>query len=108
MTIWAIALILSTSIAAVGCAVVAVVWLKKFRDTLAVALGETAGQQVRTAQRLSESLAQLQRQQTAYDKRIQSLTEANLILQRELNHLADKVETNEQRQITTSVSRVLH
>lgn len=108
MTIWAIAFIASTAVAAAGFVVVAVLWLKKLRETLAVALGETAGQQIRTAQRLSESLAQLQRQQSAYEQRIQTLAEANLHLTHELRSLADKIETNEQRHVSTATPRVLH
>ncbi|MDD3181833.1 MAG: hypothetical protein PHD48_03395 [Alphaproteobacteria bacterium] len=108
MTMWAIAFIVSTVVAAAGFVVVAIVWLKKLRDTLAVALGETAGQQIRTAQRLSESLAQLQRQQTLYDQRMQSITEANLYLQTQLQNLANKVETNDQRREVPLSSRVIH
>ena len=108
MTDWAIAFIASTTLGAAGFVVIAVLWLKKLRETLAVALGETANQQIRTAQRLSESLAQLQRQQTLYEQRIHSLTDANNQLQRELHYLANKVETSEREQPAPHPQRVLH
>lgn len=108
MTIWAIAFIASTALAAIGFVVVAVLWLKKLRETLALALGETAGQQIRTAQRLSESLAHIQRQQSLYEQRIQSLTDAHMQLQREIGYLADKVESNELKHSPITQQRVLH
>ena len=108
MTLWAISFIISTGLAAAGFVLVAVLWLKKLRVTLAGALGETAGQQIRTAQRLSEALAQLQRQQTLNNQNIQSLTEANQRLQKELSYLADKVETGDQNRTPPPASRVLH
>jgi cell shape-determining protein MreC len=108
MTIWAIAFIISTALAATGFVVVAILWLRKLRETLAGALGETAGQQIRTAQRLSEALAQIQRQQTLNNQRIQSLAEANIYLQKELSSLSERLDTNDQVKSQPTHSRLLH
>jgi len=108
MTEWAIAFIASTGLAAAGFVVVAVMWLKKLRETLALTLGETAGQQIRTAQRLSETIATLQRQQTLYQQRLQTLTDANIHMRQELNDLAGKVEMTERDQSPTLPSRMIH
>lgn len=108
MTLWAIAFIASTGIAAAGFVVVAVLWLKRLRETLASALGETASQQIRTAQRLSEALASLQRQQNLSQQRLQTLTEANIRMRQELNDLAGKVEMTDRDQQITPPSRLIH
>jgi len=108
MTEWAIAFIISTGLAAAGFVVVAVLWLKKLRETLGLALGETAGHQVRSAQRLSETIATLQRQQHLSDQRLQTLTEANIRMRQELNELAGKVELTEREQISNLPSRMIH
>jgi len=108
MTEWAIAFIASTGLAAAGFVVVAVLWLKKLREALAITLGETAGQQVRTAQRLSETMAAMQRRQHLSEQRLQTLTEANIHMRHELNELAGKVEMTEREHDSNLPSRLIH
>jgi len=108
MSIWALTFVASTALAALGFVVVAIVWLKKLRETLSVMLGETAGQQVRTAQRFGETIARMQQQQQLYEQRLQTLTEANLRMRQDLNHLAGKVEPAENETPPSSGSRLLH
>ncbi|MDX9689290.1 MAG: hypothetical protein EOM37_00070 [Proteobacteria bacterium] len=92
MNIWPLVFIFSTLVAAAGFVVVAIFWLKRLRQTIALALGENASQQIRTTQRMGEALAQLQRKQHFYEQRLQTLTEANIHMRQELNLLAGKVE----------------
>ena len=109
MTEWAIAFIASTALAAIGFVVVAVLWLKKLRDTLSLALGETAGQQIRSSQRISETISALQRRQQLSEQRLQTLTEANIRMRQELNELAGKVELTDRDQPTSTLpSRMIH
>ena len=108
MTQWAIAFIASTAFAAVGFVVVAIMWLKKLRETLSLALGETAGQQLRSSQRIGETIAQLQRQQQLTDQRLQTLAETSLRLRQELDQLAGKVEMTERDCVPHAPTRLLH
>ncbi|MGE4352222.1 MAG: hypothetical protein AB7E52_08555 [Bdellovibrionales bacterium] len=108
MSQWVIYFALSTALASAAFVVVAVQWLKKLRVTLAVALGETAHQQIRTAQRLGESMAQLQRQQTEQEKQLLALIESNARLRRDLNALEGKLDTSQELFTTVSTTRVLH
>lgn len=108
MNAWAILFIASTVLAALGFVAVAVLWLKKLREALSIALGETAHQQVRTAQRFGETLAEMQRHQRLYEQRLQTLTEANIHMRQELNALAGKIELSERSQDEFRGSRLIH
>lgn len=109
MSIWVIAFAASTALACAGFVVVAVLWLKKLRDTLASALKETASQQLRTSQRFGETIAQMQRKQQLYEQRLQTLTEANIRMRQELNLVAGKIEIEEHAEkAPASSSRLFH
>ena len=108
MTEWSIAFIVSTALAATGFVYVAVLWLKKLRETLVIALGETAAQQIRSAQRLSETIAKLQRQQHQYEQKIQVLTEASLRVRHDLDDLSGKIEMTERDTLPNPTSRMIH
>ncbi len=71
---------------------VAVVWLRKLRETVASALSEAAGQQIKTAQRMGESIAQLQKQQDGYTHQINVLAQAGIRLQQELSSVSNRLE----------------
>ncbi|MDX2027493.1 MAG: hypothetical protein SFW62_02530 [Alphaproteobacteria bacterium] len=81
-----------TAISATGFVVVAVMWLRKLRETVSVALAEAASQQVRTAQRLSEALAQVEKQQRGYEQQLQILSQANTQLRQGLANVATRLE----------------
>jgi DNA anti-recombination protein RmuC len=87
-----LALIAVTAFSAAGFMVVAVLWLRKLRDTVSSSLAEAANQQVRTAQRLGESLSQVQKQQRTYEQQLQLLSQANTQLRQGLVSMATRLE----------------
>ncbi len=106
---WPIVFMISTGLAAAGFVVVAVLWLKKLRETLATALGETANQHIKSTQRLGEAITRLQRHQQTQDERLQILAEANLRLRQELNEMAGRLELmSESEPDTRPPSRMVH
>jgi predicted nucleic acid-binding Zn-ribbon protein len=84
-----------TALSAVGFVSVAVVWLLKLRQTVSSALTEAAGQQIRMAQRLNESLAEVQKQQENYNRQIHVLAQAGLRLQQELSHVTNRLDNTQ-------------
>lgn len=89
---WIFVFAAAVALAATGFVAVAVLWLRKLRETVSAALTEAANQQVRTAQRLSEAVAQVQKQQRSYDQQLQNLAQANMRLRQELASVAHKLE----------------
>ncbi|HAX92058.1 MAG TPA: hypothetical protein DCY07_07625 [Rhodospirillaceae bacterium] len=108
MSLWGLVFVISTGLAAMGFVVVAVLWLKKLRETLATTLGETAGQQIRTAQRLGDSLSHLQRQQQNQEQRLQDLMELNDRMRREINVLTSRLELTSGDLRPDPPSRMVH
>lgn len=98
----------STTFAAIGFVAVAVLWLKKLRDTVSTALGETAGQQLRSNQRITETLTKLQQQQDHYEQKLQVLGEVNARLRKDIRQLADKDGSSEDTLKPRMHSRLLH
>jgi chromosome segregation ATPase len=92
---WILIFAAITAISATGFVVVAVMWLRKLRETVSISLAEAANQQVRTAQRLSDSLAQVQKQQHNYDQQLQNLAQAGLRLRQELVNVNARLETHQ-------------
>ncbi len=92
MQIWILAFAAVTSISATGFVVVAVLWMRKLRETVSSALAEAANQQVRTAQRLSDALAHVQKQQRNYDQQLQLLAQANTQLRQGLATVATRLD----------------
>jgi DNA anti-recombination protein RmuC len=87
-----LALVAISAISAAGFVVVAVMWLRKLRQTVSSALTEAASQQVRTAQRLGDALAQVQKQQRNYEQQLQLLSQANTQLRQGLVNVATRLE----------------
>ena len=81
-----------TALSATGFVVVAVLWLRKLRETVSQALTESASQQVHTAQRLGESIAQVQKQQRGYEQQLQTLAQANAQLRQGLVSVASQLQ----------------
>lgn len=105
---WVLAFAAFTALAATGFVVVAVLWLKKLRETVSTTLGETAGQQIRTAQRLSEAIGQTQKQQQQHEQRLQTLLQANMRLRQDLSTIIARMETNERERQSQPDDRTLH
>ena len=103
-----ITLIVSTLCAATGFVVVAILWLRKLRDALAMTLGENAGTQIRTTQRLTMTIEQLLHRQELYEKRLHTLTDANIKMRQDLNLLAERVALSESEQPPFPRDRVVH
>ncbi len=95
MSNWTLACTAITALSATGFVVVAVMWLRRLRETMANALTEAASQQVRTAQRMAESLAQVQKQQQNYEQQIQMLAQANAQLRQGLVNVATRLDNNQ-------------
>jgi hypothetical protein len=92
MLVWIIAFAGTIAIAAVTFVAVAVLWLRKLRETVSKALTESANQQIRTAQRLGEAVALVQKQQRAYEQQLHNLAQASLKLRQELTTVATRLE----------------
>jgi DNA anti-recombination protein RmuC len=89
---WLLALAAVTAFSATCFTLVAVLWLRKLRESVSTALAESANQQVRTAQRLSDALAQVQKQQRGYEQQLQLLSQANTQLRQGLVNVATRLE----------------
>jgi chromosome segregation ATPase len=84
-----------TGLSAAGFAIVAVLWLRKLRETVSQALAESTGQQVQTAQRFSETVAQLQKRQRGYEQQLQNLAQANSQLRQGLVNMASQLQNGQ-------------
>jgi hypothetical protein len=89
---WILAFAAITAFSATGFVVVAVLWLRKLRATVSKAFAESASQQVRTAQRLNNALAQVQKQQRGYEQQLQLLSQANTQLRQGLLSVSTRLE----------------
>jgi chromosome segregation ATPase len=83
-----------TLLCSAGFVFVAIIWLRKMRETVSGALAEAAGQQIRTSQRLNEAIAQVQKQQDSYNQQIHILAQAGMRLQQELSSVANRLDSS--------------
>ncbi len=89
---WLLAFAAVTGLSAAGFVIVAVMWLRKLRESVATALTESANQQIQTARRFSDALAQVQKQQQHYETQIQNLSQANLQLRQGLVNISTQLQ----------------
>ena len=89
---WLLVPVAVTAFCAAAFIVVAALWLRKLRATVSSALAEAANQQVRTAQRLGDTLAQVQKQQKNYEQQLHLLAQANTQLRQGLVNMATRLE----------------
>lgn len=80
------------SVLAVGISASSALSLRKTRKNVARSLTESANQQVRTAQRLFNALAQIQKTQQGYDQQLQELLQANAHLRHGLANISTRLE----------------
>jgi len=80
------------TLSAIGFVCVAVIWLRKLRETLATALAEAAGQQIRNNQRVNDAISQVQKQQDSYARQVQVLAQAGMRLQQELSTVTHRLD----------------
>jgi len=95
MLIWVFAFAGLTAFFAAAFMVVAVMWLKKLRITVSRALIDAADQQTLAAQRLGNAIAQVQKQQRAYEQQLHTLAQASLKLRQELTSVSHRLEHSE-------------
>ncbi|MDD5586112.1 MAG: hypothetical protein PHY92_04030 [Alphaproteobacteria bacterium] len=105
---WIPLLAVSTTLAATGFVVVAVLWLKKLRTTVQNTMREIAGQQVCNAQRLSEAVGQLRKQQRSLEQQLQDLTQSSSRLRQDVAAIATRVEISEREHAIGPSDRILH
>jgi len=95
MLVWIFAFSGATALCAAGFMAVAILWLKKLRVTVSAALNDAADQQVVAAQRLGDAIAQVQKQQRAYEQQLHNLAQASLKLRQELTSVSHRLEHTE-------------
>ena len=81
-----------TGLSATAFVVIGAVWLRKLRETVSKAFAESAHQQVETAKRFAESIAQVQKQQRNYEQQLQNLAQANTQLRQGLVTVATQLQ----------------
>lgn len=81
-----------TAISVSGLIVTGIIWLRKWREAIIMNIAETANQNIRTAQRMGETISQLQKQQVAYEDRLQVLSQANAQLRQGLVNVATRLD----------------
>jgi predicted nucleic acid-binding Zn-ribbon protein len=89
---WSSFLTIITALATTVFVVTAALWLKKLRQAVSSALGDAAGQQVRTAKRLAETIEQIQKNQHVLEQQIHTLALAHRQLRQDVQALASKTE----------------
>ena len=92
MLIWVVGLCCVVAFSAAMFVAAAIVWLRKLRSTVSGTLAEAATHQVHNAQKLSEAMAQMQKQQRAYETQLYNLAQASLKLRQELTSVAYRLE----------------
>jgi hypothetical protein len=83
-----------TAFSVTGFVIIAVMWLKKLRESVGTALAETATQHIRTSQRFGEEIDEMRKRQTQYEQQIQTLAQAGLRLRQELVNVSTKIESS--------------
>jgi len=108
MALFSLMFIASTALAAIAFVVVAVLWLKKLRETLATTMAEAALQQIKTSQRLGDALALLEDRQGQDRRRLDLLTQTTMLLKREVESRGQRTKVTERDAERPPSTRVLH
>ena len=95
MSPWIVAFAGVTAVSVTAFVVVAVLWLRKLRETVSKALAEAAEQQLSTAKKLSDSLTNVQKQQRTTEQQLHNLAQAGLKLRQELTAVSTRLEHSE-------------
>jgi hypothetical protein len=83
---------LTTAVSAAGFVVIAVLWLKKLREAVSTAIGETAHQQIRAAQNLGDSISKMQKQLRLHDQQFQTLALSHSRIKHDLESIAGRMD----------------
>ena len=92
MLVWVVAFAASTAMAAAVFVFLAMTWMRKMRETLSAALTDVASQQLKTAQRLGESIGQLQKQQRTYEQQLHNLAQAGMRMRQDIANVTHRLE----------------
>lgn len=75
---------LSTAVSVTGFIVIAILWMKKLREAVGAAIIENAGQQIRAAQTLNETIAKIHKDLRSHDQQFQTLALSHSRLKHDL------------------------
>jgi len=89
---WILAFAAMTGLSTAGFVVIAVLWLRKLRETVSTAFAESANQQVQTARRFSDAIAEVQKQQRNCEQQLLQLAQANSQLRQGLVTVASQLQ----------------
>jgi len=92
---WVLVLTVASTFSALGFIIIGILWLRKLRETVSVALTEAARHQVRSSQRLSDAVDQLQKQQRGHEQQLQILSQSNMQLRQGLTTVASRIDLNQ-------------
>ncbi len=104
MDAWILFIASFAALAATSFVVMAVLWLKKLRIAVTMALGETAHQHIRSVQRLNDNLAQIQKQQRALELHLQNLAKAYARLQKDFDDITSQTDASDIEESSTMPS----
>ena len=105
---WFIVCAAVTALSITGFMVLGALWLRRMRESVAVALTESANQQVRTAQRLSDAMDEIQKQQRQCEQQIHTLAQAGLRLRQELVNISTRIEHGQQTDASPRGDHTIH
>lgn len=89
---WILGFAAITSLSAVGFVIVAIMWLWRLRESVSSALADSARQQIHTAEKLTETLEQVQKQQDEYEQQLLALAQANSQLRQGLVNVVTRLD----------------
>jgi hypothetical protein len=108
LDIWVPCLAASTALAASVFVVVAMLWLKKLRATVQATMREIAGQQVCNAQRMSDCVGNLRKQQQSLEQQLHDLSQSSVRLRQEMVAIAARIEMSERGNVFGASDRIFH
>ncbi len=97
-----------TAFSLTGFAVVAALWLRRLRESVSAALTESANQQIRTAQRLSDAMDTIQKQQRQHEQQVHTLAQAGLRLRQELVNVSNRLDHSQQADTPSRSDQTIH
>ncbi|MGE3622361.1 MAG: hypothetical protein AB7H77_00620 [Bdellovibrionales bacterium] len=98
MELWVLVIATAAPLSAAAFVAVAVMWLRKLRDTVRNTLSEAAVHQIHSAHKLGETVAQIQKQQRLYEQQLHNLAQASIRLRQELAQVTHRLEHTEQHE----------
>ncbi len=85
--------------------------VRKLRSSVVTAINETAEQNIKTATKLADAIAALQKQQKTYEQQLLAMAQAGQKLRQDINLVAQHIQNDneaEAKNKAPSPSRLLH